>query len=137
MKIKHDSALHEFAKFLELSTSEAEEKVLKRLERIVENDPMNYGKKICEIYDFCDLKVVDIVSAINVENLTTEIFEAYCNLTIFGDGDCPCCGAEMEEVAMDYDLIESNGITPDEHTNVFVIRECPVCGEIITERYED
>ena len=137
MKIKHDSALHEYSKLLELSTSEAEEKVLKRLERIVENDPENYGKKICEIYDFCDLKVVDIVSAINVENLTAEIFEAYCNLTILGDGDCPCCGAEMEEVAMDYDLIESNGITPDEHTNVFVTKECPVCGEIITERYED
>lgn len=137
MKIKHDSALHEYSKLLELSTSEAEEKVLKRLERIVENDPENYGKKICEIYDFCDLKVVDIVSAINVENLTTEIFEAYCNLTIFGDGDCPYCGAEMEEVAMDYDLIESNGITPNEHTNVFVTKECPVCGEIITEKYED
>lgn len=137
MKIKHDSALHEFSKLLELSTSEAEEKVLKRLERIVENDPENYGKKISEIYDFCDLKVVDIVSAINVENLTTTIFEAYCNLTIFGDGDCPCCGAEMEEVAMDYDLIESNGITTNEHTNVFVTKECPVCGEIITERYED
>ena len=137
MKIKHDSALYEFSKLLELSTSEAEEKVLKRLERIVENDPENYGKKICEIYDFCDLKVVDVVSAINVENLTTAIFEAYCNLTIFGDGDCPCCGAKMEEVAMDYDLIESNGITPNEHTNVFVTKECPVCGEIITERYED
>ena len=137
MKIKHDSSLHEFSKLLELSTSEAEEKVLKRIERIVENDPVNYGKKICEIYDFCDLKVVDIVSAINVENLTTEIFEAYCNLTILGDGDCPCCGAKMEEVAMDYDLIESNGITPNEHTNVFVTKECPVCGEIITERYED
>lgn len=137
MKIKHDSSLHEFAKLLELSTSEAEEKVLKRLERIVENDPENYGKKICEIYDFCDLKVVDVVSAINVENLTTAIFEAYCNLTIFGDGDCPCCGAKMDEVAMDYDLLESNGITPDEYTNVFVTKECPVCGEIITEKYED
>lgn len=137
MKIKHDSALDNFAKCIGLSISEAEEKVLKRLGRIVEDDPENYGKKICEIYDFCDLKVLYVVSAMNVENLTTTIFEAYCNLTILGDGDCPCCGAKMEEVAMDYDLVESNGITPDEYTNVFVTKECPVCCEIITERYEN
>lgn len=137
MKIKHDSALDNFAKCLEVSLSEAEEKVLKRLKRIVEDDPENYGKQICEIYDFCDLKVVDIVSAINVENLTTTIYDAYCDLTILGDGDCPCCGATMEEVSMDYDIVESNGITPDEHTDVFVTKECPVCGEIIKEKYED
>lgn len=137
MKIKHDSALDNFAKCIELSTSEAEEKVLKRLERIVDDDPENYGKKICEIYDFCDLKVVDIVNAINVENLTTAIFEAYCNLTIFGDGDCPCCGAKMEVIGMDYDVIESNGITPREYINVKTFIECPVCGKVIAEKDEN
>lgn len=57
--------------------------------------------------------------------------EALLNLRFFGEGDCPCCGAEMEVVDSEMQCVGGDGYnTPFEYEPVWEEKRCPVCGHI-------
>lgn len=65
-------------------------------------------------------------------SIPADVFDAFCALTIVGDGDCPHCGGELEFVETDgHELNDGDYNTPNSYVIDNYVYRCVECGEII------
>ena len=65
-------------------------------------------------------------------SVPADVFDAFCSLTIVGDGDCPHCGGELEFVETEgHELNDGDYNTPNSYVVDNYVYRCAECGEII------
>lgn len=65
-------------------------------------------------------------------SIPADVFDAFCALTIVGDGGCPNCGGELEFVETDgHELNDGDYYTPNSYVIDNYVYRCVECGEII------
>ena len=65
-------------------------------------------------------------------SIPADVFDAFCALTIIGDGDCPYCGGELVFVESEgHELKDGDYFTPNSYIVDNYVYRCFECGEII------
>ena len=65
-------------------------------------------------------------------SIPADIFDAFCALVVWGDGDCPYCGGELEFVEVEgHELKDGDYYTPNSYVIDNWVYRCVECGEII------
>lgn len=73
--------------------------------------------------------LVDVLHGAGITHVTDNIFDAFLDLVLIGDGDCPECGGDMEVVEGEYKKIFGDGYyTPFEYAPIWEDRKCANCG---------
>lgn len=66
-----------------------------------------------------------------------DIFDAFCALTVMGDGDCPHCGGNLIfDETEGHELNDGDYYTPNSYEIDYYIYHCAVCGETIKTEKE-
>lgn len=106
---------------------------------IMTDEKDNYGccLRECIEEDTPVMTVVEILKgATGLDVITCDVFDAFFDCVVMGDGDCPICGGRMELVDSEY-YTESN-CDPYSKPETVVTWEkfqCCVCDHIITHDY--
>lgn len=70
-------------------------------------------------------------------SIPADVFDAFCRLTVMGDGDCPKCGGELiYDETIGHELNDGDRFTPPSYVVDYYVYHCPVCGEIIKSEKE-
>ena len=97
---------------------------------IIEDTNDNWGLTIDECVDGTTplTAVVDVLIAAGIPN-KSRYFDAFCQLVVIGNGDCPECGGEYEVTDGDYK--QTGGFYYDsepEYTPIWEEKKCTHCG---------
>ena len=70
-------------------------------------------------------------------SVPADVFDAFCALTIIGDGGCPYCGGDLKFVETEgHELNDGDYYTPNSYIIDNYVYECRVCGETIKSEIE-
>lgn len=70
-------------------------------------------------------------------SIPADVFDAFCALTIVGDGDCPKCGGELiYDETIGHELNDGDRFTPPSYVVDYYVYHCPICGETIKSETE-
>lgn len=70
-------------------------------------------------------------------SIPSDVFDAFCALTIVGDGDCPKCGGELiYDETIGHELNDGDRFTPPSYVVDYYVYHCPICGETIKSETE-
>ena len=70
-------------------------------------------------------------------SIPVDVFDAFCSLTVMGDGDCPHCGGNLIFVETEgHELNDGDYYTPNSYEIDYYIYHCAVCGETIKSEKE-
>lgn len=149
MKFKIDHNLREIAN--ELRTRPADimlPLVSKELCRrfidagMIEDTPDNYGESVLiatgphYVKDICEL-LAEYLYNEKTRPINADVFDAFCSLTVIGDGDCPKCGGELKfDETIGHELKDGDYYTPNSYVIDYYVYHCPICGEIIKSKNE-
>lgn len=149
MKFKIDHNLREIAN--ELRTRPADimlPLVSKELCRrfinagMIEDTPDNYGESVLiatgphYVKDICEL-LAEYLYNEKTHPINADVFDAFCRLTVIGDGDCPKCGGELKfDETIGHELKDGDYYTPNSYVIDYYVYHCPICGEIIKSKNE-
>ena len=65
-------------------------------------------------------------------SIPCEVFDAFCALIFWGDGDCPHCGGELEFIETEgHELNDGDYYTPNSYVIDNYVYRCNECGEYI------
>lgn len=65
-------------------------------------------------------------------SIPADVFDAFCALIVWGDGDCPHCGGKLEFVETEgHELNDGDYFTPNSYIVDNYVYRCVECGEII------
>lgn len=74
---------------------------------------------------------------LGVPRIHTDVFDAFCRLTVVGDGDCPKCGGELiYDETVGHELNDGDYFTPPSYVIDYYVYHCPICGETIKSETE-
>lgn len=66
------------------------------------------------------------------QSIPADVFDAFCALIVWGDGDCPECGGELELIdAEGHELHDGDYYTPNSYIVDYYIYRCRDCGETV------
>lgn len=106
---------------------------------IIEDTPDNWGESVLiatgpqYVKDVCDL----LAGFLKVSRIHTDTFDAFCRLTVVGNGDCPKCGGELKlKDTIGHELNDGDYFTPPSYVVDYYEYECPICGETIKSKNE-
>lgn len=109
---------------------------------IVEDAPEHWGESVLiatgprYVKDVCAV-LAGFLYGDKSRSIPADVFNAFCALTIVGDGDCPHCGGELEFVKTDgHELNDGDYNTPNSYVIDNYVYRCVECGEIIKIPYE-
>lgn len=127
--IRHADELTFLANELHLTEKDAAELIINRLEDIGICTSCHMGDTIKDIAYCADLTVSDVVSVLNgnTPSVKSKHIDRLLNLVVIGDGDCPCCGAELEVVDGCYKSSGDGWLDPIEYKHVWEEKKCPNC----------
>lgn len=101
---------------------------------IIEDTPEHWGESVLiatgpqYVKDICDL----LAGYLGVDRIHTDVFDAFCRLTVVGDGDCPKCGGELKFIEKEgHELNDGDYFTPNSYVIDNYVYRCVECGEII------
>ena len=70
-------------------------------------------------------------------SVPADVFDAFCALTVMGDGDCPNCGGNLVfDETEGHELNDGDYYTPNSYEIDYYIYHCAVCGETIKTENE-
>ena len=65
-------------------------------------------------------------------SIPADVFDAFCGLVVWGDGDCPHCGGELDFIATECrELHDGDYYTPNSYEILNYVYECRECRETI------
>lgn len=109
---------------------------------MIDDTPDNYGESVViatgphYIKDICEL-LAEYLYNDKDHPITADVFDAFCCLTIMGDGDCPICGGELKfDETIGHELKDGDHYTPNSYVIDYYVYYCPICGEIIKSKNE-
>lgn len=106
---------------------------------LVADDVENWG---CPVITNCYCrKVEDVVKVLagylNVDSISSDLFDALCNLVFLGEGPCPYCGGEVEEIEIVAHMTDRGDYwTPPSYKYDYSIYRCRNCGETFETKEE-
>ena len=89
-----------------------------------------WGYAFKDVYD-SDLKVkevLDVIHAIGIKTIRCEHLDAFMDLILMGDYDCPECGGEMKVEDGEYKDVFTDMLTEPYVNIIFEEKICKVCG---------
>ena len=106
-------------------------------------DPTEYwGKSVLiatgpqYVSDVCAV-LAEYLYGDETRSIPADVFDAFCALTIVGDGDCPYCGGELEFVEVEgHELKDGDYFTPNSYVIDNWVYRCVECGETIKSEKE-
>lgn len=106
---------------------------------ILEDSPDHWGESVLiatgpqYVKDVCDL----LAGFLKVNRIHTDVFDAFCGLTVVGDGDCPVCGGNLiYDETEGHELKDGDYFTPNSWVVDLYVYHCPECGEIVKSKTE-
>lgn len=106
---------------------------------IIEDTPDNWGESVLiatgnqYVKDVCDL----LAGFLKVSRIHTDTFDAFCRLTVVGNGNCPNCGGELLfDETKGHELKDGDYYTPNSYVVDYYLYHCPICGETIKSENE-
>lgn len=70
-------------------------------------------------------------------SIPADVFDAFCALIVFGDGDCPFCGGNLIYDEMEgHELNDGDYYTPNSWAVDLYVYHCANCGEIYKTKNE-
>lgn len=106
---------------------------------LLKEDPDNYGRTVAEAMGELPVsKVAAFVSGyLGLKPIPADVFDAFCRLTVMGDGDCPKCGGELiYDETIGHELNDGDRFTPPSYVVDYYVYHCPICGETIKSETE-
>lgn len=102
---------------------------------VLKDTPDNYGLSMIEATG--KVRVFDVVSALidylGVPAISMDEFDAFCRLTVLGDGDCPVCGGELQYFSTEgHEINDGDHLTPNTYVEDGYTYKCRVCGNYLT-----
>lgn len=65
-------------------------------------------------------------------SIPSDVFDAFCDLIFWGDGDCPHCGGKLEFYEIEgHELNDGDYYTPNSYIIDNYVYRCVECGETI------
>ena len=84
-----------------------------------------YVKDVCAV-------LADALHNDVTPSIPADVFDAFCALIVWGDGDCPHCGGELEYIETEgHELNDGDYYTPNSYVIDNYVYRCVECGEII------
>lgn len=81
-----------------------------------------------------EMAVARVINAFTGRVCTVALYDAFMQLVVIGEGDCPECGGVLEEIDWEVEsLHDGNGICPDSEIVLSTTYRCPMCGATITQ----
>lgn len=105
---------------------------------IMTDEKDNYGccLRECIDEDTPVMTVVEILKgATGLDVITCDVFDAFCDCVVMGDGDCPECGGEMEFSNGESREIYCGHDNPPEYEPIWDEYVCPLCGHKESHEY--
>lgn len=109
---------------------------------MIEDDPENWGKSVLRatgpqyVSDVCAV-LAEYLFGDETHSVPADVFDAFCALTVMGDGDCPHCGGELRFIETEgHELNDGDHYTPNSYEIDYYIYHCAVCGETIKSEKE-
>lgn len=101
---------------------------------LLKEDPDNYGRTVAEAMGELPVsKVASFVSGyLGLKPIPADVFDAFCKLTVMGDGDCPVCGGNLVyDETEGHELNDGDYYTPNSWVPDLYCYHCANCGKII------
>lgn len=102
----------------------------------------NYGCPVLEaagpqyVKDICALLAGFLYNDAS-RSIPSDVFVAFCDLIVMGEGDCPECGGSLKFVETEgHELKDGDRDTPNSYIIDKYVYKCRVCGEIIKSEVE-
>lgn len=144
MKFKIDDNLKRIAAEMSADPAMVADKLCKHLiaAGMFADDEGNYGCPVLEaagpqyVKDICTL-LAGFLYDDSSRSIPSDVFDAFCNLTVMGEGDCPECGGGLKFVETEgHELKDGDYYTPNSYIIDRYVYKCRVCGEIIKSEVE-
>lgn len=102
-------------------------------EGVFEQTDALYGARVIDWLGD-EMAAARVVTEFSERVCTVALYDAFMQLVIIGEGDCPECGSDMEEIDWEVEsLHDGNGVCPDSVNVLSTTYRCPLCGAIITK----
>lgn len=143
MKFKLTASLDNLANEAGLSIREFTQTVISQLikSEAIEDIPDLWGLTVRDAIDGDTqiITLVDILHSAGISNVIDRHFDAFLELVIIGEHDCPECGSEMEVIDGKYKRTFGDGyLTPYEFEPEWEDKKCTNCGYVeIGKRYDE
>ena len=109
---------------------------------MIEDTPDNWGESVLAaagtqyVSNVCAV-LAEYLYGDETRSIPANVFDAFCALTIVGDGDCPNCGGELKFIETEgHELKDGDYYTPNSYEIDNYIYECRDCGETIKTENE-
>lgn len=109
---------------------------------MIEDTPDNWGESVLRatgpqyVSDVCAV-LADYLYNDETHSVPADVFDAFCALTVMGDGDCPHCGGELRFVETEgHELNDGDYYTPNSYVIDNYVYQCRECGETIKSEKE-
>lgn len=109
---------------------------------MIEVDPKNWGKSVLRatgpqyVSDVCAV-LAEYLFGDETHSVPADVFDAFCALTVMGDGDCPHCGGELRFIETEgHELNDGDYYTPNSYVIDNYVYKCRDCGETIKSEKE-
>ena len=90
----------------------------------------HYVKDICAV-------LAEYLYNDETHSIPSDVFDAFCRLTVVGDGDCPKCGGELNyDYPIGHELNDGDRFTPPSYVVDYYVYHCPICGETFKSETE-
>ncbi len=143
MRIKTDKFMVQFAQEVGLPTKPygvGKALCLRFIKKgMLEDVPDYYGASILTalgpqyIKDVCE----EIKDCLHLERISSDAFDAFCKLTLMGDGDCPHCGGDVEFMeTYGHELNDGDYMTPNSYVVDGYVYRCKVCNQFFKSKIE-
>lgn len=109
---------------------------------MIENTPDNWGESVLRatgpqyVSDVCAV-LAEYLYNDETHSIQADVFDAFCALTVMGDGDCPHCGGELRFIETEgHELNDGDYYTPNSYVIDNYVYQCRECGETIKSEKE-
>ena len=104
---------------------------------MIDDTPDNWGESVLAptgpqyVSDVCAV-LAEYLYDDETRSIPADVFDAFCALIVWGDGDCPHCGGELVyEGDSGHELKDGDYFTPNTWIKDFEVYTCRQCGETI------
>ena len=109
---------------------------------MIEDDAANWGESVLRATgpqyasDVCAV-LAEYLYGDESHSVPADVFDAFCALTVMGDGDCPHCGGELRFIETEgHELKDGDYYTPNSYVVDKYVYQCRECGETIKSEKE-
>lgn len=104
---------------------------------MIDDTPDNWGESVLiatgpqYVSDVCAV-LAEYLYDDETRSIPADVFDAFCALIVWGDGDCPHCGGELiYDGDEGHELKDGDYFTPNTWIKDFEVYICRQCGETI------